>query len=136
MAGRPVGGAASVPYQRIGRTAGPVRGTACRSERGRHHGRPHPVTQRRVLPPPRLGPRRRCGDVRRVTASAHVDSAAPGLRPRVAKEVAMSLSAAVPAPQPVPAPAPIPLRELLPWAVFGLLLAFVAIYLVGAEQGA
>jgi len=30
----------------------------------------------------------------------------------------------------------IPLRELLPWAVFGLLLALVLIYFVGAEEGA
>ncbi len=48
----------------------------------------------------------------------------------------MSASPALPAPRPLPAPAAIPLRELLPWAVFGLLLAFVAIYFVGAEQGA
>jgi hypothetical protein len=39
-------------------------------------------------------------------------------------------------PTPVPAPIAIPLRELLPWAVFTLLLAIVAIYFVGAEQGA
>jgi hypothetical protein len=32
--------------------------------------------------------------------------------------------------------APIPLRELLPWAVFGGLLALLLIYFVGAEQGA
>jgi hypothetical protein len=30
----------------------------------------------------------------------------------------------------------IPLRELLPWAVFGLLLAVVLVYFVGAEEGA
>jgi Probable cobalt transporter subunit (CbtB) len=35
-----------------------------------------------------------------------------------------------------PAPVAVPLRQLLPWAVFGLLLAVVLIYLVGAEQGA
>jgi cobalt transporter subunit CbtB len=34
------------------------------------------------------------------------------------------------------APAPIPLRELLPWAVFGSLLALLLIYFVGLEQGA
>jgi hypothetical protein len=33
-------------------------------------------------------------------------------------------------------PVAVPLRELLPWAVFGLLLAIVAVYFVGAEQGA
>jgi cobalt transporter subunit CbtB len=33
-------------------------------------------------------------------------------------------------------PAPIPVRELLPWAVFALLLAAIAIYFVGAEGGA
>ena len=31
--------------------------------------------------------------------------------------------------------APIPLREVLPWAIFGLLL-LLAIYFVGAEDGA
>jgi Probable cobalt transporter subunit (CbtB) len=30
----------------------------------------------------------------------------------------------------------IPLRELLPWALFGGLLMLLAIYFVGAEQGA
>lgn len=30
----------------------------------------------------------------------------------------------------------IPIREILPWAIFGLILAVVAIYFVGAEQGA
>ena len=32
--------------------------------------------------------------------------------------------------------APIPLRELLPWVVFGGLLMLLAIYFVGAEEGA
>jgi hypothetical protein len=36
----------------------------------------------------------------------------------------------------VEAPAAIPLRELLPWAVFAAAVAFVLLYLVGAEQGA
>jgi Probable cobalt transporter subunit (CbtB) len=45
----------------------------------------------------------------------------------------MALPTALPRPHPIPAP--IPLRELLPWAVFGLLMAFIAIYFVGAEQG-
>jgi hypothetical protein len=31
---------------------------------------------------------------------------------------------------------PIPLRELLPWAVFGGLLALFVLYFIGAEQGA
>jgi Probable cobalt transporter subunit (CbtB) len=34
------------------------------------------------------------------------------------------------------APASIPLREILPWAVFGGLLCLLALYFVGAEQGA
>ena len=37
--------------------------------------------------------------------------------------------------QPVSLPV-IPLRELLPWALFGGLLMLLAIYFVGAEQGA
>lgn len=38
--------------------------------------------------------------------------------------------------QPVAQPTPIPLRELLPWVVFGGLLMLLALYFVGAEQGA
>jgi len=34
------------------------------------------------------------------------------------------------------APMPIPVREVLPWAIFIGLLALLAIYFVGAEQGA
>jgi Probable cobalt transporter subunit (CbtB) len=37
---------------------------------------------------------------------------------------------------PAPVPVAIPLRQLLPWTAFGLLLALVLIYFVGAEQGA
>ncbi len=37
--------------------------------------------------------------------------------------------------QPVSIPA-IPFRELLPWALFGGLLMLIALYFVGAEQGA
>jgi Probable cobalt transporter subunit (CbtB) len=37
---------------------------------------------------------------------------------------------------PTAAPAPIPLGELAPWVVFGGLLLLLAIYFVGAEQGA
>lgn len=45
-------------------------------------------------------------------------------------------SAAQAASQPVFQPTPIPLRELLPWVVFGGLLLLLALYFVGAEQGA
>ena len=37
---------------------------------------------------------------------------------------------------PIARPVPIPLRKILPWAVFGGLLAALAIYFVGVEQGA
>ena len=33
-------------------------------------------------------------------------------------------------------PSAIPLREVLPWAIFGGLLFLIAIYFVGAEEGA
>jgi hypothetical protein len=33
-------------------------------------------------------------------------------------------------------PQPIPLRELWPWIVFAGILALIAIYFVGAEEGA
>lgn len=33
-------------------------------------------------------------------------------------------------------PVSIPVRDLLPWAIFAGLLALVALYLVGLEQGA
>lgn len=33
-------------------------------------------------------------------------------------------------------PVPVPIGEILPWAVFGGLLLLLAIYFVGAEQGA
>jgi hypothetical protein len=35
-----------------------------------------------------------------------------------------------------PKPASIPVREILPWAVFGGLIFLLALYFVGAEQGA
>ncbi|MER8550758.1 CbtB-domain containing protein [Mesorhizobium sp. M0976] len=38
--------------------------------------------------------------------------------------------------RPVALPAPIPLRELLLWAVFGGLMLLLAIYFIGAEEGA
>lgn len=37
---------------------------------------------------------------------------------------------------PVARPAAIPLRQILPWAIFGGLLFLLAIYFVGAEEGA
>lgn len=33
-------------------------------------------------------------------------------------------------------PVAIPLKELMPWAIFGGLVMFMMLYLVGAEQGA
>jgi Probable cobalt transporter subunit (CbtB) len=33
-------------------------------------------------------------------------------------------------------PLPLPTRELIPWAIFGGLLMLLAIYFVGAEEGA
>ncbi|MCA8238245.1 CbtB domain-containing protein [Burkholderia cenocepacia] len=38
--------------------------------------------------------------------------------------------------KPAVVPAPIPVRELLPWAVFVGLMLLLALYFVGAEQGA
>jgi hypothetical protein len=35
-----------------------------------------------------------------------------------------------------PVPIPIPVRELLPWAIFAGLILLLAIYFVGAEEGA
>ncbi|WP_084149565.1 CbtB domain-containing protein [Komagataeibacter rhaeticus] len=35
----------------------------------------------------------------------------------------------------VPSPAPIPVRKIAPWLVFGLLM-LLALYFVGAEEGA
>ena len=37
---------------------------------------------------------------------------------------------------PATRPVAIPVGEILPWAVFGGLLALIAIYFVGAEEGA
>ncbi|WP_410571364.1 CbtB domain-containing protein [Amycolatopsis sp. cmx-4-61] len=36
----------------------------------------------------------------------------------------------------VPLPIRIPIREIVPWAVFVVLLALIALYFVSAEQGA
>ena len=44
------------------------------------------------------------------------------------------MSAAILAP--AARPAAIPLREIVPWLVFGGLLLMLALYFVGAEQGA
>ncbi|WP_395664501.1 CbtB-domain containing protein [Methylocella sp.] len=38
--------------------------------------------------------------------------------------------------EPIARPAPIPVGEILPWAVFGGLILLLAIYFVGAEEGA
>ena len=37
--------------------------------------------------------------------------------------------------EPIPVPA-IPVREIAPWAVFGGLILLLALYFVGAEEGA
>jgi hypothetical protein len=37
---------------------------------------------------------------------------------------------------PVARPVPIPVGKILPWAIFGGLLFFLAIYFVGVEEGA
>lgn len=34
------------------------------------------------------------------------------------------------------APVSIPLKEIVPWAIFGVLMSLLAIYFVGAEEGA
>jgi hypothetical protein len=47
----------------------------------------------------------------------------------------MTNVAFAPAREPVSIPV-IPVRELLPWAIFGGLLALIAIYFVGVEEGA
>jgi len=38
--------------------------------------------------------------------------------------------------KPAATPAPIPVRELLPWVVFVGLILLLALYFVGAEEGA
>ncbi|HEY1723732.1 MAG TPA: CbtB domain-containing protein [Magnetospirillaceae bacterium] len=47
----------------------------------------------------------------------------------------MSQAASISIPQSGPIPV-IPVREILPWAIFGGLLMLIAIYFVGAEEGA
>ena len=44
----------------------------------------------------------------------------------------MTIATFAPADQPVA----IPIREVLPWAIFGGLLLLLALYFVGAEEGA
>lgn len=39
-------------------------------------------------------------------------------------------------PRPIGATEPIPVREIIPWAIFGGLILLLALYFVGAEQGA
>ena len=52
----------------------------------------------------------------------------------------MSAVAAFPGPIPIPVPSvavpAIPVRQILPWAVFVVLLGMIAMYFVTAEQGA
>jgi hypothetical protein len=48
---------------------------------------------------------------------------------------AMASSAVLPSSLEAPALPRLALREVWPWALFGLLLAFGLLYLVGAEQG-
>jgi hypothetical protein len=48
----------------------------------------------------------------------------------------MAAAVVVPGPSVPALPAPVPLRELLPWAVLAGLLLLLALYFVGAEQGA
>ena len=48
----------------------------------------------------------------------------------------MTHAVAVPARVPLSAPVAIPLRQILPWAVLCGLLCLIAIYFVGAEEGA
>ena len=49
----------------------------------------------------------------------------------------MAATSALPTTAPTtPIPVAIPVRELLPWVIFGLLIAVIGIYFVGAEQGA
>ncbi|MEU8520783.1 CbtB-domain containing protein [Streptomyces sp. NBC_01216] len=51
----------------------------------------------------------------------------------MAEAVASSAVSSLPSAAP---PAPLPVRAVLPWAVFAGILMLVALYFVGAEQGA
>ena len=44
-------------------------------------------------------------------------------------------AATSPVAKPIPLTTPVPLGQLLPWAVFGLLLAALLLYFVGFQQG-
>ena len=48
----------------------------------------------------------------------------------------MAMPSVLPTPLAVPALPVIPLRALAPWAIFGLVIATLLVYFVGAEQGA
>jgi cobalt transporter subunit CbtB len=48
----------------------------------------------------------------------------------------MSQSSALPTTAPATTPVTVPVRELLPWAIFAVVLGALLIYFVGAEQGA
>lgn len=48
----------------------------------------------------------------------------------------MAAAVAVPRPSVPAIPAPVPVGDLLPWFVFAGLLFLIALYFVGAEQGA
>ena len=48
----------------------------------------------------------------------------------------MNMNVGTLSPTLAPVVSPIPVRELMPWLVFGGLLMLLAIYFVGAEQGA
>lgn len=51
-------------------------------------------------------------------------------------EEAFSMTTQAVAPAFPAVPIRIPVREILPWAVFTVLLGLIAVYFVGAEQGA
>lgn len=65
-------------------------------------------------------------------SSAAIDRSATQIDDGLTREMQM-ISAAFAPPK---APVSIPVREILPWAVFGGLLCLLALYFVGAEQGA
>jgi len=48
----------------------------------------------------------------------------------------MAATAPIPAARPVATPVPVSWRELSPFLVFGGLIALLALYFVGAEEGA
>jgi cobalt transporter subunit CbtB len=54
----------------------------------------------------------------------------------MAQPAVPSQAAAQAQPRPAAAPPRVPVREILPWAVFALVLGAALLYFVGAEQGA